>query len=76
MINDESQCSIATWFTTHGGTFDHYFITDLLLSLFWKNFDIAQHLAKSWGKTLIASSAHASGHCPAARWRTRFRSDV
>jgi len=37
MINDTSQRSVATWFRS-GGTFDHYFITNLLLSLFWKNF--------------------------------------
>jgi len=45
MINDTSQHSAETWFMC-GGTFDHYFITDLLLSLFWKFFKIAQHLAK------------------------------
>jgi len=30
MINDTSQHSAETWFMC-GGTFDHYFITDLLL---------------------------------------------
>jgi len=33
MINDTSQRSVATWFR-FGGTFDYYFTTNLLLSLF------------------------------------------
>jgi len=30
MINDTSQCNVATWIRC-GGTFNHYFITNLLL---------------------------------------------
>jgi len=37
VINDTSQCSVATWFWC-GGKFDHSFTTNLLLSLFWENF--------------------------------------
>jgi len=37
MINDTSQRSVAMLFG-RGGKFDIYFITDLLLSMFWKNF--------------------------------------
>jgi len=37
MINDTSQRSIAMLFKC-GGTFDDYFFTNLLRSLFWKNF--------------------------------------
>jgi len=37
MVDDTSQRSVATWFRC-GGTFDHCFITNLLLSLFWHIF--------------------------------------
>jgi len=51
VINDTSQRSVAAWFRCRdGGTFDQYFTTNLLRSLFWENlFKIAQHLAKLWG---------------------------
>ena len=54
-----SRGSASTWFR-YGGTFDHYFITNLLLSLFWKIFKIVEHLAKLWGK-LISSNALCAG---------------
>jgi len=54
--NDTSQHALGV----HGGTFDHYFVTNLLLSLFWKKIKIAQHFANVWEK-LIASSALCAG---------------
>jgi len=37
VINYTLQRSVAMWFMC-GWNFDHYFITNILLSLFWKNF--------------------------------------
>jgi len=37
MINDTSQRSVTMW-SRLDGPFDMYFVTNLLLSLFWKNF--------------------------------------
>jgi len=49
MLNDTSHRSVTTWFRCCG-YFDHYFITNLLLSLFSENFKIAQNLPKLWWK--------------------------
>jgi len=51
MINNRptSQRSVATWFRCDG-TFDPYVITNLLLSLFWKNFWNRSTLANLRGK--------------------------
>jgi len=42
-------------------TFDHYFITNLLLSLFWKNFWSSSIFGKVVGEKWIASSALYTG---------------
>jgi len=69
MINDALQRSVATWFRC-GGSFDHYFTINLLLSLFWKKIKIAQHLAKLWGKSWLPQARCAE------KWGTRSRSDL
>jgi len=60
MINDTSQHSAATWFRC-GGTSDQYFITDLLLSLSWKNFFNHSTFGKVMGKKSIAANALSAG---------------
>jgi len=61
MIISTPQRSITVWFK-YDETFDHYFTTNLLLSLFWKNFWNTQHLAKLWEKVDFLK-------CP-VRWGT------
>jgi len=57
VINDiyitHSQRSVATWC---GRTFDHYFVINLLLNLFWKNFWNSWVFCKVMGENLIALS--------------------
>jgi len=72
MINDTSERNVSTWFR-YSGTFDHYITTNLLLSLFWKNFFKSLNIWQSYGGKLIASSA--PGHCPAGEW-THLRFNV
>jgi len=66
MINDTSQRSVAMLFG-RGGKFDIYFITDLLLSMFWKNFSNSWTFAKLWGKSWLPRVLCASGHWPGER---------
>jgi len=67
-INGTAQRSAAKWFG-YGGSFNHYFITKVLLSVFWKNFlNLFIYLflrsstfGKVMGEKLIASSALCVG---------------
>ena len=65
--NDTSQCSVTIWFRC-GGTFDHYFTTNSLLSLFWKNFQNCSTLGKVMGKRLLPQVPCVLRHCPAEKW--------
>jgi len=62
------------WFRC-GGAFDHYFVTNLLLGTFWKNFWNSSTFGKVMGDWLFQAPC-AAGHCPAERWRTRLGSEV
>jgi len=55
MNNDTSQRSVATWFRC-GGTFDRYFIINLLLN--------HSTFGKVMGETLLASGALCAGALP------------
>jgi len=57
-----------------GGTSEHYIITNLLLSLFWKNFWNDSTFGKVLGKSWLPQSPCAPGKFLAERWRTRLRS--
>jgi len=75
LINDTPQRSVATWFRC-GGTFDYYFTTDLLLSLFWKNFWNSSTFGKVVGKSWLPQVPCVPRYCHTKRWRTRLISDV
>jgi len=45
-----------------GGIFDHYFITNLLLSLFWKNFWNSSTLDKVMGKSWLPQMPYVPRH--------------
>jgi len=52
MINDTSQRrpTVAMWFSSCSETFDHYFVTNLPLSTFWKDFWNSSTFGKVVGK--------------------------
>jgi len=64
MINDTSQRSVAMWFRC-GVTFAHYFIRNLLLSLFWKNFWNSLTFGKTMEQSWLPQAPCAPGHCTA-----------
>jgi len=63
MINDTSQRSVATWFRC-GGPFGPYFITNLLLSLFWENFWNSSTFGKVTGEKLCLERSVRWGTVP------------
>jgi len=57
--------------------FDLYSVTNLLLSLRWKNFLKSLNiLAKLWERRRLLQAPCAPGYCPAERRTSRLRSDV
>jgi len=63
MINDTSQRSVAIWFRC-GETFDHYFITKLLFSLFWMNFYKNSAVAEMGDCLATIDMGRKLGDCP------------
>jgi len=69
VINDTSQGSVAGWLRC-GGIFCEYFVTNLLLSLPWKNFKNQSISGEVMGKKVDCIMHHVCEHSPAERWRT------
>ena len=68
--NNISQGSVETWFR-NGEIFYWYCVTNLLLSLPWKNF-----LNQSMSGEVICKNADCLKHRPAEKWKIRLRSNV
>jgi len=71
VVNDVSQRSVATWFRC-SGTLGHYFITNLLTSLylFWKYFKNNSTFGKVMGKGDCLKRSVRQEHCHAV-WKMK-----